>query len=180
MNKYIEFFNELLRMSPCIYFIISIILGLILQNSNLLFFAIGLFINEKLNTILKTFFFSFKSLRHITSRPIGAIQCSCLYNAKATIPSTYMGMPSGHCQAGGFVLGFWWNHIKSSNDNIILQNGKLWAVLLFLCLIVSRLENNILSADMNGCHTILQTFVGSIVGLFLGYLWNILMLKLKL
>jgi len=97
-------------------------------------------------------------------RPGGAKDCHDYVTCN--VEADGYGMPSGHAQSMALTLSFWllyiWNNkqIKSKGVRII---GSLFIIVSCVSVIYSRI--------LFGCHSILQTITGTIIGLLLGILF---------
>jgi len=142
-------------------------------NIDLLIFLIGNFLNWEINSFLK-----YKVLSPIFGkndipllgkgiRPNGAKNCGWFFKKKTTYhkyPNSY-GMPSGHSQGVAFfsTLGILYllnnNKNNKNNKKIIIMIGCLILTCFTLFVMYSRV--------LFKCHTIEQTIVGSLIGIFL-------------
>ena len=139
---------------PVILFIYSIFL-LINKPIFLYFYVGGTIINNIINIVLK---FLFKEARPNENKELFAL---ALKNGKDVDIHRY-GMPSGHMQNIGFSCIF----IYLVLDNIYI----LWFYLLVSILTMfQRYKYNM--------HTIFQTIIGFMVGLYIGYLFFIVAKK---
>ena len=104
--------RELFRMSPYLMSTISVVLFFFLHDTELLFFATGSYgcgiFNYMLKKFLRAILPSTSWINGHIERPTGAIDCSCVIDTTATTASTPLGMPSGHCQTCGFLVGYMW------------------------------------------------------------------------
>ena len=137
--------------APIILFILSVFL---LRNTTkyLSFFIIGFIFNNILNIILKLII---KEPRPTTDQK--AIEIGVVNGAR--IGFDKFGMPSGHAQNCGYCLAF---IIMTLNNHFITT---LYLLLSIISLFQRYLNNN---------HTILQLFIGVIIGTFFGYLTYII------
>lgn len=188
--------RELFRMSPYLMSTISVVLFFFLHDTELLFFAIGVYGCEISNHVLKHFIRSIAPstewFNGYIERPTGAVDCSCIIDTAATTASTPLGMPSGHCQASGFMVGYMWARVRwhqkqrpsTSNDLFHLLLTIIGGTLVLTMMAISRIGQEswlfniplplprIIVADINGCHTVSQTIVGTVVGLIMGMFWH--------
>ena len=168
---------ELCRMSPMLIIFIPLIVSGLFQEKIWFLFALGSIINVIINGILKLTSNKIFKNHSFTYRPPNATQCSDFIICNANKPSTPIGMPSGHSQSIGFLVGFiiYRKLYKNQKNKSLITRIKENKLVVFACTILlftimySRLQNNILSADINGCHTLLQTIVGASIGIFLGF-----------
>ena len=179
-NYIIKIIIELCRISPMMIIFIPFIISGLTQNYTALILGVGSIFNFILNGVFKKIVsISLKEFTFIY-RPNGAIQCSDYLKCGATEPSTMLGMPSGHSQAIGFLVGFIiYRKLYKNQDNKTLMkrinDNKITVITCILLLFVvmySRLGNNILSADKSGCHTPLQTIVGATIGFLIGFYYH--------
>lgn len=124
---------------------------LISSDFSLLYFFILLQLNEPLNTIFKNIFKS--------DRPDGASNCGIINNPNKI--ATTFGMPSGHSQVAWFISIYLILYLYNKQDYTYWK----YVILIILPLLVmySRIY-------MFNCHTPMQTIVGAIFGIILGYL----------
>ena len=137
--------------APIILFILSVFL---LRNmpKYLSFFVVGFIFNNILNIILKLLI---KEPRPTTNQK--AIEIGVVNGSR--IGFDKFGMPSGHAQNCGYCLTF---IIMTLNNPFITT---LYLLLSIISLFQRYLNNN---------HTILQLFIGLIIGTFFGYLTYII------
>lgn len=117
------------------------------------YFLITYILNNIVNHIIKTIL--------KIPRPKGAKNCSSVITKNDILSKTY-GMPSGHSQIIGFIIGFWIFYIIDKYNQYSLKNkiGFLIILLLLIYICISRI--------LIGCHTINQVIVGYIIGLLFG------------
>ena len=75
------------------------------------------------------------------------------------------GFPSGHAQAVGFALVFWYLYIKDRKGYYTTNSTQISLALMVLIAILicwSRINN--------GCHNIIQVITGLLIGMLLGKL----------
>lgn len=188
--------RELFRMSPYLMSTISVVLFFFLHDTELLFFAIGAYscgiVNYMLKQFLRAILPSTEWINGHIERPTGAVDCSCIIDTTATAASTPLGMPSGHCQSCGFLVGYLWSRMQwRQQQRPPMPNDTMYTILTVLggatfltIMAISRLGQfswlfngplplpRAIVADKNGCHTVSQTVIGSIVGLALGMFWQ--------
>ena len=145
------FTNYIGLYAPIILFILSVFL---LRNmpKYLSFFVVGFIFNNILNIILKLLI---KEPRPTTNQK--AIEIGVVNGSR--IGFDKFGMPSGHAQNCGYCLTF---IIMTLNNPFITT---LYLLLSIISLFQRYLNNN---------HTILQLFIGLIIGTFFGYLTYII------
>jgi membrane-associated phospholipid phosphatase len=133
--------------APIILFFLSLFL---LRNMTkyLSFFVVGFIFNNILNIVLKLLI---KEPRPTTDQK--AIEIGVVNGARISFDK--FGMPSGHAQNCGYCLAF---IIMTLNNHFITT---LYLLLSVISLLQRYLNNN---------HTILQLFIGLIVGTFFGCL----------
>ena len=133
--------------APIILFFLSLFL---LRNMTkyLSFFVVGFIFNNILNIVLKLLI---KEPRPTTDQK--AIEIGVVNGARISFDK--FGMPSGHAQNCGYCLAF---IIMTLNNHFITT---LYLLLSVISLFQRYLNNN---------HTILQLFIGLIVGTFFGCL----------
>jgi membrane-associated phospholipid phosphatase len=145
------FTNYIGLYSPIILFILSIFL---LRNmyKYLSFFVIGFIFNNILNIILKLLIKEPRPTNDQKAIEIGIVN-------GARIGFDKFGMPSGHAQNCGYCLAF---IIMTLNNHFITT---LYLLLSIISVFQRYLNNN---------HTILQLFIGFIVGTLFAYLTYII------
>lgn len=82
-----------------------------------------------------------------------------------TIKDTTFGFPSGHAQAVGFALIFWYMYIKDTKGFYKTSNTQIALILMILIAILicwSRIKL--------GCHNWIQIITGLIIGMLFGKL----------
>ena len=179
---------ELCRISPMMIIFIPFIIGGLSQDTIWLLMGVGSIINFGCNGIFKLISKSLLKNYSFIYRPDGAIQCSDYLKCGATEPATRLGMPSGHSQAIGFVVGFiiYRKLYRNQSNKTLIERVKgnkstvVTCILLLFIIMYSRLGNNLFSADIVGCHTPLQTVVGATLGFMIGFNYHKLIDKLKL
>ena len=180
INYSFSSFIEILRMTPMLVLFIPLIISIVFQEKIWFLFFIGYVLNIISNGYFKDFSKKYLSNYPSTFRPKNAIQCGDFIRCGATKSYTNIGMPSGHSQSIGFLVGFilyrkLYKNNKNKNILEIIKKNKLVFIanIVLLCTVMySRLGNNILSADINGCHTLLQTIIGALIGLFFGFQYH--------
>ena len=178
---------ELCRMTPMMIIFIPFIIGGLSQDTIWLLLGVGSIINFACNGIFKLITKSLLNNYSFIFRPDGAIQCSDYLKCDATEPATRLGMPSGHSQAIGFLVGFiiYRKLYRNQENKTLMERIKdnkstvFTCVLLLFTIMYSRLGNNFLSADTTGCHTPLQTIVGATLGFIIGFNYHIVIDKIK-
>lgn len=168
---------ELCRMAPIMIIFIPFVIAGLSQDTTWFLLGLGSIMNFICIGVLKLICGSLLKDYSFIYRPEGAIQCSDFINCGATKPSTTIGMPSGHSQSIGFLVGYMvYRNLYLNKENLsIIQriNGNKGSLficgLLLFTVMYSRLGNNILSADIAGCHTFLQTVIGATLGLIIGF-----------
>ena len=96
----------------------------------------------------------------IGKRPHGASNCGLFYNNNL---SKSYGMPSGHTQYASALSTILSLKLYYSNYN---NNVKVFGLLGFILLVCLVAHSRI----MLRCHTLQQTIVGGIIGIFIGYI----------
>jgi membrane-associated phospholipid phosphatase len=129
---------------------------LIHKKGYLLFYSIGFIFNVLLNHILKGIF---QNPRPLQDNNLFKIE---LANNKKIGFQKY-GMPSGHAQSVGFVIGFLYHILK-------LKLG--WLFILFISIITLS------QRYFNKNHYVDQLFIGLIVGLLCGFIFYYLTLHI--
>ncbi len=139
--------------APVIFYLFGLYI-LIHKKGYLLFYSLGFLFNILLNHILKSIF---KSPRPDQDNNLFKME---LANNKK-IGFQKFGMPSGHAQTAGFVIGFL-SHILKSNIG--------WLFLYVLSLI------SISQRYINRNHYVDQLLIGFMVGLLMGFIFYFLTL----
>ena len=145
----IDIFYQFGTFGPFILMFLSIYL---LWNTNNLFYyyIFGFLFNSLLNLILKGIIKQERPSKYVNSN-----LCSCnklTFNKK--IPYDFFGMPSAHSQSSLYSTIFIYLSFKKMN-------------ILYIYLFISFLT--ILQRVLFNYHTILQVFVGAIVGICFGF-----------
>ena len=135
--------------------------GIILNKPIGLVFLVVVIIGNLINRIMKSI------IRQ--PRPKGAKNCKLYVTCTDIIAKSY-GMPSGHSQSMGVILGFWLCYIwydklikddkKDKQSNVSKYIGTL--LLTATCLWVPYTRIVI------GCHSVIQVIIGFITGLCIG------------
>mgnify|MGYP001164208556 FL=1 len=145
-------------------------------NIDFLLYFLGLILNNYINKFLKYGFFSIIFGKNNIPllgkgiRPKGAKNC-CWFKPCDTIypkyPKSY-GMPSGHSQSIAFfsTLGILFLLNRNISNNV--KNKKI-IILGSIILVISTLFV-MYSRVLFKCHTIEQTIVGALIGIFLAFL----------
>lgn len=166
------YISDICRQSPILIQLIGIILFSITRDPIFIFFTItahlfGFLVNVLIKKILKYFFPTYKPFLRPNPPSWG---CHCYKednkdNEDNKDKTKYgYGMPSGHSQMAGFAFMFWcmYVYIKYKNNK---KSFIIASTVLFICMIAimySRVEE--------GCHTILQVVIGSLIGMTFGYI----------
>jgi membrane-associated phospholipid phosphatase len=125
------------------------------------------------------------------TRPEGAVNCSYFDTCPNKIPSSF-GFPSGHSQFAGAYSGFIISNIfsklnrenSSESYNIVSifesfkclsLNSKLSVILHFAYILIMMYSRVYIA----GCHTVLQTVYGSLIGFFIGTVSNKIYVKYR-
>ena len=161
------FISGILRSYPLILELSCFICYLITNNIELLYIGLGLFINSRINNILKYIIlkpiFGNYIFGLLGKRPDNAKNCGYFINYNENTVNTY-GMPSGHAQSVTFFLSYIINKYLNSNFSSMF---KLISIIIFsiitICVMYSRIYFN--------CHTVLQVVIGGLIGLYLGNLY---------
>lgn len=156
----IKVFTEIGKNGPIILFIIT--LYLLKQKYNLFFYyTIGIFINTIVNLILKGIIQEPRpgDYSNMLNLAIKNNKNSIFRNG---IPFDMFGMPSGHAQSVMFSVVY--IYLSTHNKNY-----------LFLYLFIATIT--IIQRIVYNYHTVLQVFVGSIVGSIIGYYFNYIAIK---
>ena len=102
------------------------------------------------------------------SRPKGARNCGSYITCSNKLSKSY-GMPSGHSQSMGVILGFWlcymWYDELMKDDTKHNQHSKKYIgslLLLMICIWVPY------SRVLLGCHSVAQVITGFIIGVSIG------------
>ena len=108
-------------------------------------------------------------------RPKGATGCNFTIDGKA---STTFGMPSGHSQIAWFLATYIiYNNIENINTLINNNNQNvnntiimeyIWNILSSIIILVIATYISYSRVYIDGCHTIQQAIVGSILGIVCG------------
>jgi membrane-associated phospholipid phosphatase len=149
MNEIIKNIIGFGEYGPIVLFFSSIFL--LYDKSNLvLFYLLGFVLNVFLNLILKGIFQQPRPNENIKlfNLAINNAKKSIFLNG---IPFNIYGMPSGHAQSCFYSLVFIYLALKNKNKNIIIVY-----ILIAILTLYQRYYDKF--------HTILQLFVGSIVG----------------
>lgn len=150
----ITILDEIGQNGPLILMIMSIFLLWSRQNQ-LIYCIIGTFANLLLNICLKGFFQQPRPSDNINTKLFQlAIKNGKSFIFKNGIPHSIFGMPSGHAQACLFYTAYVFMCLRQYN-------------ILYVYLLISALSAYHRVKYRH--HTIFQVFVGSIVGIFIGY-----------
>jgi membrane-associated phospholipid phosphatase len=134
--------------APIILFIFSIV-SLRNKITYLNYFIFGFLFNNLINIILKLLI---KEPRPSDDQKI--IEIAVFNNARVSFDK--FGMPSGHAQNCGFIFAF---------ITLTLTNYYISSIVLFIS-VISMIQRYLYKN-----HTLIQIFIGFIVGLFMGYLF---------
>jgi hypothetical protein len=149
---------EFYRILPVLFMFVGFMMAFMTRASYWIYFVAGLFLTGATSLIIKYFFDRYPTY---ANRP-NNINCSYINN---NMPAMSGGFPSGHCQTMGFVAT--WFLLYALYHNFPLD---IFIVILLLCavsiwlMILSRVEHS-------KCHTLLQAYVGTIVGSCIGVIW---------
>ena len=133
---------------------------------NYFMLGIALFINDRLNSVIKTIIqsqFGDNIFGILGKRPIGAKNCGYFSNSKNSISKSY-GMPSGHSQNAVFFSTF---VIMNMLDTDIALHQKTFGISLFICLSLGIMYSRVYL----NCHTIPQVVVGGLIGFLLAKIY---------
>jgi membrane-associated phospholipid phosphatase len=177
-----KLFPTLARSTPKLVIIFAF-LNCMLEPTNNTFYVLGVvLLSSVLNIIFKYIVAKpiYKLFRTndlpvlgIGSRPPGATSCGTYINGKL---STSFGMPSGHSQIawtiGTYLICRLIN--KMVDDNYITTSNKIllyiWYCISISILIIFMIYISYSRVYIEGCHTIQQVIVGSIIGGVYGFL----------
>ncbi len=170
---------SLLRKSPALILVISILLFIITELDIYMLLAIWIMIGDILNNILKQHIFKplMGSKRYSIfgygTRPKNSKNPALFGDINCPPYKGSYGMPSGHSQSALtfaiFIILIINNFHKSLSP--VLQYFTIGSVILFALMVLwSRIYLN--------CHTIQQVIAGSIIGIIWGYYGYLLYLKL--
>jgi membrane-associated phospholipid phosphatase len=159
MNALIlNIFNNIGSYGPFILFIIST--SLLWDKNNLFnYYYIGIFMNTLLNIILKGIFQQPRPLEDVTKFNLALSRGKNMIFKNGIMSYNIFGMPSGHAQSALYSTMFMYFSLK--NDKIIY-------IYLLICLLT------IAQRVVYNYHTILQVTIGSICGIFIGYVFYLL------
>ena len=153
--------NNFATIFPYMTTVFPILLSLILLEPRGALFSAGTIFSLLINILLK--------IMIKQSRPSSASNCdifSCDY--EPTVPKKInFGMPSGHAQAVGFILGFLISKMYYDNKFEALPIATIIIVLFLVCW----------SRVFKKCHSFIQVFVGSLIGIIIGLVYYKLIRK---
>lgn len=184
--KRLETLPTIARTSPVSIILLMIIYAIMIPSFNSFYLVILLLLTNVFNVFLKYGVMKplYKWLNSNDlfllgsgSRPPGAMNCEFSIDGKK---ATSFGMPSGHSQIA-WTIGIYLicNLIYRFINNLNNQNNPnkaeiiMYNILIFISIIVILSAIIYISYSrvyIEGCHTIQQVSVGSIVGLILGFL----------
>ena len=95
------------------------------------------------------------------SRPTNAKNCGLFYNKNSKLSTSY-GMPSGHTQFAGVFSTIGSLKLYNSNYEFYI---KVFGYLCFISFILMMAHSRVFIK----CHTIQQTIIGGLIGIFIGY-----------
>ena len=95
------------------------------------------------------------------SRPANARNCGLFYKKNAKLSTSY-GMPSGHTQFAGVFSTIGGLKIYNSNYEFAI---KVFGYLCFISFIFMMAHSRVFIK----CHTVQQTIMGGLIGIFIGY-----------
>ena len=95
------------------------------------------------------------------SRPVNAKNCGLFYNKNSKLSTSY-GMPSGHTQFAGVFSTIGSLKLYNSNYEFYI---KVFGYLCFISFISMMAHSRVFIK----CHTIQQTIMGGLIGIFIGY-----------
>ena len=152
MNILVELFNQFGAYGPAILYFLSIYL---LWNHHNLFFYynVGVFVNEILNLILKGLIQQPRPSEDPKTFRL-ALSHGKRFLFKDGIPHDIFGMPSGHAQSALFSSMF-----------IYLSFRKTTLVYIYLLISMLIMSQRV----VYNYHTILQVFIGAVIGTSFGY-----------
>lgn len=123
-------------------------------------FTIGLLLSQSINIILKLSMKSLIGKTNITRRPCPP-KTGCGWFPKKSI-HMYMGFPSGHAQSISFALSFWLLYLyDTKSERYVKSISTVVLTAIWFGVVYSRVYQ--------GCHSVLQVSVGSLIGICLGY-----------
>ena len=139
------------------FFLFSAIIMAFVMNQKIAYIYIGaVVISHIINHVLKILIKQ--------KRPNGAKDCHDYVTCN--IEADSYGMPSGHAQSMGLTFSFWllyiWNNKQIKNKGVKII-GSIFIIISCVSVIYSRI--------LFGCHSVLQTITGTIIGLLLGILF---------
>lgn len=143
---------EFYRVLPILLFFVAFAIAVVNRSKYWLFFVIGMIFSAAISLLLKNFFDRYPSIAY---RP-NNINCGYLNTGG---PAMSGGFPSGHAQTMGymtawFILSAWYFDLPIGIFFIIV----VMCTLSIWLTILSRVEHA-------RCHTLLQTEIGTVVGL---------------
>lgn len=151
---------DMLGLSDFVLYYGLIAFSIIFMNKFTTLLLVGLTLNLAVNVLLKKCFNQ--------DRPPGAKNCDAIPTCDKHQADKGQGMPSGHSQTLGFLVGslsLWLLKYGSKNTKFL---SVLILVALKLAVMIARVYS--------GCHTVSQVTVGSVIGLTLGCAWFYLVL----
>ena len=175
MNKVSSYTKGLVRSAPLVVNLSAIIGGLITRQPIGIFFGIYAYLADLLvhiyKNIFKNYIYKKTNISKIIGpgeRPPGAKYCGIFIDENNLEgKATSYGMPSGHAHFGALSGMFWILYVLNTQPNDAYR--------LFIIILISIIALSIiLSRIYLGCHTPQQVFLGSLVGVLMGYLGMIL------
>ena len=181
---FINIINEIFRALPLLSSIIFGIIYFITKDLYMFYIFIGTLISGIITDIFKNLIFKYieillsyynfntvKSILGTFERPCGAKNCGNFYINETNFSYT-KGMPSGHCILAGYLSIYMYYYII--NKYKIDKKKHNYVLLLCVLFIFYIMHTRILF----GCHTLEQTIVGGIIGMFLGHYYYLLSNKI--
>ena len=188
-------FFKFIKCSELVIFLVRLFMTLasssVIISNESFFILLMIILNCNVNFLLKNFvarplfgfFGDYIILLGQGTRPEGAINCGYFDTCPDKIPSSF-GFPSGHSQFAGAYSGFMisqilfgqdtnhrLNEVESFQINDFIKkfyNASLhskFSVLIHFSYILIMMYSRVYIA---GCHTIMQTIFGALIGIFIG------------
>ena len=158
---YYSTFNYIFKVLPTVLLPLTLFIGIIFADNFALLLTLGSGLTHLLNYLCKNYIFKLFCYLTNTSceRPENARNCEAFeFNDKLSITS---GMPSGHAQTIGFVVGFIIIHIYRNMNNLSLNRKKI----SYFLLIVSMIYMDFTRTYIFGCHTVPQVIVANVIAI---------------
>ncbi len=145
--------------------IFTLLVGIVLHEPYLIALPFGLVTSDVINIVLKLFFSQFSYAGFF--RPPGSKGCSL--GCQDEIASGDPGFPSGHSQNAWFFASFMLLYYQLKSKDTGVKKSFVTGIYLIGAFLISYSRLGYYSILGTLCHTPFQVYVGSGLGIFLGW-----------